>query len=307
MRALRWACAAAAPGAVVAEVTEVTGLRGGGNPWRITLERGGRETAVILKTGDPEDDQQLMQLDTAVAALRLAAEHALPAPRLIAADLTGTAAGELAMLMTVLDGDSIIAREPSRARLRQLGALAATVHEIPRAPTPAMPGRERALPDMDFEGWRRAVGSSPLLDRAQAAIAARPVPAWPGGTGRLVHGDLWQGNTVWSGETCSGFIDWDCAGAGHPGIDLGTLRLDAAMFADADGPAEVLAGWEERAGERARDMAYWDIAAALTTVGDMADCLPPLADHGRTDLTAHVLTARRDAFLSDALARLGNC
>jgi aminoglycoside phosphotransferase (APT) family kinase protein len=285
-------------------VTGVAGLRGGGNPWRITLERGGRETAVILKTGDPQDGQQL---GTAVAALRLAAEHALPAPRLIDADLDGAAAGELAMLTAVLDGDSIIPREPSPARLRQLGALAATVHEIELAPSPPMPVRERALPDMDFEGWRRAAGSSPLLDWAQAAVNDRPVPAWPGEAGRLVHGDLWQGNTVWSGETCTGFIDWDCAGTGHPGIDLGTLRLDAAMFAGAGGPAEILGGWEEGAGQRAGDLAYWDVAAALTTVGDMADCLPPLADHGRTDLTARALTARRDAFLSDALTRLGGC
>lgn len=294
----------AAPGAAVAGVT---GLRGGGNPWRITFERGGRETAVILKTGHPADGQAFKQLDTAVAALRLVAEHALPAPRLIDADLDGSAAGELAMLTEVLDGDSIIPREPSPARLRQLGALAATVHEIPLAPAPGLPDRERALPDVDFAQWRRSSGSSPLLDRAEAAIAARRVPAWPAGPARLVHGDLWQGNTVWSGETCTGFIDWDCAGAGHPGIDLGTLRLDAAMFAGADGPAEILAGWEDRAGQRACDMAYWDVAAALTTVGDMAGCMPPLADHGRTDLTAGVLTARRDDFLAAALACLGDC
>ena len=50
--------------------------------------------------------------------------------------------------------------------------------------------------------------------------------------------------------------------------------------------------------------AYWDLVAALTTVGDMAQCMPPLLDHHRPDLDARTLTARRDAFLSAVLTRL---
>jgi Ser/Thr protein kinase RdoA (MazF antagonist) len=57
----------------------------------------------------------------------------------------------------------------------------------------------------------------------------------PDGEPVLVHGDLWQGNTVWNGDTCSGLIDWDAAGAGSAG-----------------------------------HVAYWDVAAALCPVGDMA-------------------------------------
>ena len=32
------------------------------------------------------------------------------------------------------------------------------------------------------------------------------------------------------------------------------------------------------AGREPEHVAYWDIVAALTTVGDMARCMPPLAD-----------------------------
>ena len=104
------------------------------------------------------------------------------------------------------------------------------------------------------------------------------------------------------------------AGAGSPGIDLGTLRSDVALFfgsaplASTGLPAadEVLAGWQQAAVGLAEHVAYWDAAAALCTVGDMGYCLPGdmLGEVGRPDLNAALLTARRDAFLAAALDEL---
>jgi hypothetical protein len=89
--------------------------------------------------------------------------------------------------------------------------------------------RTRALYDVDFAGWRKSAGTSQLLAMAGERIARLPVPD----AGLVfVHGDLWLGNTIWSGDSCSGIIGWDAAGAGSPGIDLGTLRLDVAYFSD---------------------------------------------------------------------------
>ncbi len=305
---LRWAAGALAPSA---RVISATGMRAGGNPWRLRLANAGAASEVVLKTGDVTADLDRQQLMTTVAALQLAAEHGLPAPRLIAADLDGSAAGALAVLMTVLPGSTKIPLVASPARLRALGAAAGALQRVALAPRPGLELRTRALYDMDFAGWRKSVGSSPLLARAEERIASLPVP---GGEPVLVHGDLWQGNTVWNGDSCSGLIDWDAAGAGSAGIDLGTLRSDVALYfgssplpptglAAAD---EVLAGWQQAAGRRAEHVAYWDVAAALCTVDDMAYCLPAdlLGEHGRPDLDAAVLTARRDAFLAAALDEL---
>ncbi len=126
----------------------------------------------------------------------------------------------------------------------------------------------------------------------------------PGSATVLVHGDLWQGNTLWSGSVCTGVIDWDCAGAGTPGIDLDTLRLDAALSYGPGAAGQILDGWRQATGREPEHVAYWDVVAALTTVGDMAECMPPLLDHYRPDLDARILTARRDAFLSAALTQL---
>lgn len=292
-------------------------MRAGGNPWLLRLADAGDTCEVVLKTGDVAADRDRRQLITTVAALELAAGHALPAPRVIAADLDGSAAGAMAVLMTVLPGSSKIPRVASAARLRALGAAAGALQRVALAPRPGLELRTRALHDVDFADWRKSAGTSQLLATAEERIARLPVP-----DGELVfmHGDLWQGNTVWSGDSCSGMIDWDAAGAGSPGIDLGTLRFDAALFfgsspleppEDSSRPGspaadEVLAGWQQAAGRQAGHVAYWDVAAALCTVGDMAHCLPGdlVGELGRPDLNAAILTARRDAFLTAALDQL---
>jgi aminoglycoside phosphotransferase (APT) family kinase protein len=98
-----------------------------------------------------------------------------------------------------------------------------------------------------------------------------------------------------------GIIDWDAAGVGHPGIDLGTLRLDAAVVFGLPAAGEILEGWQQATGQAADTMAYWDLVAALTTPTDMATWLPVAHDHGRVDLDAATLNTRRDAFLHAAL------
>jgi hypothetical protein len=49
---LRWAVASVAAGA---DVTEVRGLRDGGSPWLVRLDRGGTRRGVVLRVGDPND------------------------------------------------------------------------------------------------------------------------------------------------------------------------------------------------------------------------------------------------------------
>jgi len=98
-------------------------MRAGGNPWLLRLVDAGGTSEVVLKTGDVTADLDRRQLITTVTALELAADHALPAPRLIAADLDGSAAGTMTVLMTVLPGSSKIPRVTSAAQLRALDGM----------------------------------------------------------------------------------------------------------------------------------------------------------------------------------------
>jgi aminoglycoside phosphotransferase (APT) family kinase protein len=299
-QALRWATEAVGGARVVA----ATGLREGGNPWLLRFDLAGKAGAAVLRAGDAGDSSLRKRFDTEVAALRLAGEHGLPAARLIATDLDGAAAGGMAVLTTVLPGSSRIPRVASAGRLRAVGAAAAALHAVPLLPRAELPLRTRSLSDVDFAARRRSTGTNRLLAGAEERLARLAVPDGPT---VFVHGDLWQGNTMWSVDRCTGLVDWDCAGAGAPGVDLGSLRCDAALLFGPAAAGEVLEGWQRATGRPADRVAFWDVVAASCTLADMTYCVPPIHDQGRPDLDGRILSERRDRFLSAALERLDHC
>ena len=133
-----------------------------------------------------------------------------------------------------------------------------------------------------------------LLEAADDLILAHGMPE--SGT-VFVHGDVWPGNIIWTGDAVPVLIDWKTAGVGAPGVDLGELRKQVAIIFGPDAPDVVLDGWERAAGTTAEDVAYWDAVAALNTPTEM-DGWAPFVD-------GPAATARRDAFLVSALKRLG--
>jgi len=120
----------------------------------------------------------------------------------------------------------------------------------------------------------------------------------------FVHGDLWQGNTLWQDGRLTGIVDWDMAGVGPLGVDLGSLRCDAAMTVGPEAADAVLAGYEEAAGVPVPGVAYWDVVAALCTPPAIDWFVDAMHDQGRTDLDRATLLSRRDAFLAAGLDAL---
>lgn len=79
-----------------------------------------------------------------------------------------------------------------------------------------------------------------------------------------MQGDLWHGNTLWDGAQLTAILNWDASRIGSPGIDLGSLRCDAALCYGLLAAGDVLSKWEGKAGRPALDVAYWD--AVLRTM-----------------------------------------
>src|SRR3954447_10782481 len=105
---LKWAAFALGEEATV---ESVTGLHGGSSPWRLHVVSPDATTEAILRTTFdpprwPGGPMALRVLARSVAALRVAEQHELAAPRLIACDLEGHEAGLPASLETVLPGNS---------------------------------------------------------------------------------------------------------------------------------------------------------------------------------------------------------
>jgi aminoglycoside phosphotransferase (APT) family kinase protein len=278
------------------EVSVLRGLRHGGSPW--LLQAGDRE--VVLRVAPAE---HAAQTATQVAAMTCAARvigATLPVADLLGYDLAERTGYGLVLTARV-PGTSVIPPAPDSGRLRALGAAAARISSVELAPAPALPVRSRPIEGEDFAAMRREQGASDLLRAAEAAVAAaRPGDDRPG----LVHGDLWYGNTLWVDGRLTAVLDWDCAGVGPAGIDLGSLRCDAAWCYGIEAAGHILRGWEAEAGRPASNLAYWDLVAALASPPDMGWFPMEMAAQGRPDLTAAVMLERRDAFLDAALRRL---
>jgi len=274
-------------------VTVVRGLRDGGSPW--LLEADGQQ--VVLRVVSLN---WVESTATEVAAMQLAAEAGIPVPELLGHD-DGTATGWTLVLMSRVAGSSFIPAEPASARLRMLGAAAAKISSVQLAPTAALPVRTQPTPLADFARMRREQDASELLREAEEAVARRPPTAARHG---LVHGDLWHGNTLWDDGRLAGIVDWDCAGTGAAGVDLGSLRCDAALCYGPSAPDEVLRGWEEEAGRPAADVAYWDAVAALASPPDLGWFVAAVSSQGRPDLNRPLMLERREEFLRQALDRL---
>ena len=277
------------------EVTVLRGLRHGGSPW--LLRAGGREVVLRVARGE-----QAGETATEVAAMTYAARVAgaiFPVAELLGYDLAERTGYGL-VLTACMPGTSVIPPEPDPGRLQALGAAAARISSIEVTPAPALPVRSRPIEAEDFAGMRREQGAPNLLRAAEAAVAAtRPEDDQLG----LVHGDLWYGNTLWDDGRLTAVLDWDCAGMGA-GIDLGSLRCDAAWCHGVEAAGHILRGWEAQAGRPASDVPYWDAVAALASPPDMGWFPVSMAAQGRPDLTREVMLERRDAFLGAALSRL---
>lgn len=320
-----------------ATVVRVEQLRMRSGPWLLRIEHDGATSDAVLKSGPAVDWRESYACEK--AALELAAANDLPVPRILGSRLDATGDEPVALLMTWIPGTVRIPQVASVDRLRALGQLAAMLHAIALAPSERLPMRVRHTGWVDFSSLRRAArryraAAATRRDAVIEGLLNSDFIGWPPdelratlkgtessllfdaaderlhGLGRpdgptvFVHGDLWQGNTLWSGNECVGVIDWETAGAGQPGVDLGCLRWDAAILFGATAPDDILAGWEAASGRPARDVAYWDLAAALNTPADMRRILPALHEAGRTDLEADTLTARQEGFLRTALERL---
>ena len=98
--------------------------------WRLDLA-GAEVATVVLRTGDPTDELAHQHIVAEVAALTAAASGGVPAPRLIAHDVTGAEASQLAVVTTFLEGSSAVSLTVDDEHLRTLGRAVALLGAHP--------------------------------------------------------------------------------------------------------------------------------------------------------------------------------
>jgi Phosphotransferase enzyme family len=100
-------------------------------------------------------------------------------------------------------------------------------------PEPGRPALADALRGLRLGGQRRGARRSARDGRDTEVRGSRD---GAGPRPRRARAGCHRGNTLWRGGELAAVIDWDCAGLGAAGVDLGSVRCDAAMPRAASRP-----------------------------------------------------------------------
>jgi aminoglycoside phosphotransferase (APT) family kinase protein len=212
--------------------------------------------------------------------LDLLVSSAVPAPRLVAVDPDGQAAGHPAVLMTALPGRIDWHPADRGSWLAGLVAVLPAIHAVKVPAGAAVPqyrpydrGVAMAVPAWSRHpaAWRRAI-----------EVYQGPLPACDQ---TFIHRDFHPGNVLWRRGRVSGVVDWVVASIGCPDADAGHCRANLAQYADQATAEDFLRRYQSVTGRRDYHP-YWDIAI-IDSIGPADEPAPAI-----------------DEFVARAVARL---
>lgn len=200
-----------------------------------------------------------------VDALQFAQRRGLPAPEMVAADLTGHEIGDgvPALLMTYLPGQPIAVPD-----LNRLAESAASIHAV----------NADSFGHEYFRWCEREMTSPPVLT-AQPELWERAIELWHGANPTyrptFIHRDFHPGNLLWSRGRLTGVVDWANACRGPVGCDIAHCRANLRDLAGPHAADAFAAAYESLTGSALHP--YWVLAGHL--------------EHGPSHWTAERLVA----------------
>ncbi|MGW2331820.1 phosphotransferase family protein [Streptomyces sp. NPDC001700] len=233
-------------------------------------------------------------------ALTLLTGTGVPAPGLVAVDLTAAHCEYPSLLMTHLVGRTVLDDEGLRTRVPLLARQLVAIHAV----RPAVRPREYvALTTADTVVTPK--GADAAVWAAAIDVIRRPAPPYEG---RFLHRDFHPGNVLFdvppsrpTGARISGVVDWAATSWGPADLDVAHCSTNLAVL---HGPAWGLRfaeAYEEAGGvlaATASERRYWLVRDALAFSEEVGSVSQPWREAGRTELTTRAVEERLDAYVT---------
>ena len=246
---------------------------------------------LVAKVFDQQDflDERPDRADHEAAMLDLLEPTPVPAPRLIAVDGVGEAAGAPTVLMTRVEGSTELPDGWVMAMAKNI----ADIHQLD-------PGNITWPYQRYNEGFELAppswAGDIGIWNDAFAIATSPPATA----TG-FIHRDYHGGNLVWHQGKLAAVLDWLSVCIGPRAIDLAHLRMNLAMDHGLDEAEAVLDEYLELEEEGAWHP-VWDVVDAIDFLPYWLG-LPAVEAWSWDDRPAAETQARFDDILTEAVRR----
>ena len=234
-------------------------------------------------------------------SLRMAARSAgVPVPEVIAFDESGADCGMPAVLMSRLDGETVLAPPDFGRWIDGMAEALAALHALEAGEFPWKHFRYADALRLDASAWSRVPGEW----LAAAGIVLGPPPAV---APRFIHRDYHPTNILWSGGKVSGIVDWVNGCIGPSGIDVGHCRVNLAQLYGVGAAELFLDAYCRHAGETFTYDPYWDLVSLIDMAYWEPDVYGGWTDLGFTGLDKSTIVARLDGLLLHVLGQYRDC
>ncbi|MFG3258638.1 phosphotransferase family protein [Streptomyces sp. NPDC048172] len=279
-------------GGVTAEMRRLT----------VGTREGGTRELVLRMFVDPFSLRNAEEwLGREVAALTTLAGTGVPAPGLVAVDPAAAHCEYPALLMTHLQGRTVLDDEGVEARVPLLARQLAAIHAVRPA--------ERPLTYVALTTADTVVvpeGADAAVWGAAIEVIREPAPPYEG---RFLHRDFQPGNVLFdvrSAVRISGVVDWAGASWGPADVDVAHCSTILALLHGPEWGHRFAGAYEEAGGVLAATVGerrYWQVRDALAFSEEVRLVARPWREAGRTELTPRFVEKRLDAYVTSVMDR----
>ncbi|KOU01158.1 aminoglycoside phosphotransferase [Streptomyces sp. NRRL F-5755] len=285
-------------GGITAEMRKVT----------IGTRDGGTRDLVLRSFVDPfyvGQAEGLLSRET--GALTLLAGTGVPAPGLVAVDPVAAHCEYPSLLMTHLEGRTVLDDEGLETRLFLLARQLVAIHAVrpverPREYVALTTPESVVVPEgADAGVWAAAID-----------VIRRPAPRYEG---RFLHRDFQPGNVLFdvpptgaADARITGVVDWAATSWGPADLDVAHCATTLALLHGPEWGLRFADAYEEAGGMLAADASerkYWRVRDALAASEEVREVAQVWRKAGRTELTTRVVEERLDAYVTALMETSG--